>query len=374
MSDFPSDILFDIFLRLPIKSLLRFRCVSPFWRNIIDDPCLAYVHRTRFAEESRVLLLDHPKHKPDVTFREDHGGFLKASLSLVTQFATLKAYFFEGCCNGLVCFTKSCDDSLVFLFNPLRHEVLALQPRPCSSTAQTSDPPLRKRKYGLGFDCSKNTYKIVRVFENQRNSTLCAEVFTLGRSSSSSSWRSAIGKGPDHCPLFGRPIFACGALHWLSIATSEDDHNNNNLEGNKIVSFDISKEEFGLISTPKSFLSCHLLDLRGDLAIVDCSSDRQIEIWVLKEYAGKIKKWVKEYEIGLKAPIGAVDNTWIEVIGIWEEGEILVRYVGSFLSYDPKTDGLRYIHIPGFSHHDDTEVLCHKGTLLSLSRFQEEEL
>ncbi|KAB1228014.1 hypothetical protein CJ030_MR1G006787 [Morella rubra] len=322
--ELPSDILFDIFLRLPVKSLLRFRCVSPQWCNIIDDPCLAYTNQIGCAaEELKVILLDRPTHKPDDVMLREDGGFLKASLSLVTKLAKSKAYVLEGWCKGLVCFTKVSDDRLLFLFNPLRQEVLALQPE-----SPAPSPSLRKRKYGLGFDSSTNTYKIVRVFESPSHN-LCAEVYTLGRS----SWR-AISSSPP-CPLFGRPTFACGALHWLASprVTQVDE-----LEG-KIVSFDISKEKFGLISPPK-FRSCHLLDLRGDLAVVDRSSDTHIEIWVMKEY--EKKEWVKEYKIDLKPPIGMVDNEMIEVIGVWELGEILLRYFGSFLSYDPNTGRLRF--------------------------------
>jgi hypothetical protein len=70
-------MLFDIFFRLPIKSLMRFWCVSPTWHNIIDDPCLAYMHRPRCAEEPKVLFLDPPTHKPaDAMLRED-GFFFK---------------------------------------------------------------------------------------------------------------------------------------------------------------------------------------------------------------------------------------------------------------------------------------------------------
>jgi F-box interacting protein len=331
---FPADMLFDIFSRLPIKSLMRFRCVSPTWRSIIDDPCLAYMHRLRCAEEPKVLILDPPTHEPaDATLRED-GVFLKASLNLLTRFANSKAYSLRGCCNGLLCLTKQfCGESPLFLFNPPRQEVVELQP-PCIA-------PSRK-KYGLGFDCSTNTYKIVGVFDDD----LSAQVYTLG---GAGSWR-AVSEGPP-CPLLGRPVYSCGALHWLC----GDD------EG-KIVCFDVGKEEFGLISRPE-FRSSHLLDLRGELAIVDRSSDTHVEIWVMKEY-GK-KEWVKEYKIGVK---GVRGNEFVEVVGVCEHGEILLKDVfENYFLYNPGTDMLKYSHIP--SLNDETQVLCHMGSLLSIALF-----
>jgi F-box interacting protein len=134
-----------------------------------------------------------------------------------------------------------------------------------------------RRKYALGFDCSTNTHKIVGLL-----CSLFAQVYTLGVTG---SWRAiSKGQGPP-CPVFESPMYASRALHWLI-----------NLDTGKIVYFDVGKEEFGLICKPE-FRLCHLVDMRGDLAIVDRPSDKEIEIWVMKEY-GK-KEWVKEYKIVL---------------------------------------------------------------------------
>ncbi|XP_059430222.1 F-box/kelch-repeat protein At3g04660-like [Corylus avellana] len=179
-----------------------------------------------------------------------------------------------------------------------------------------------------------------------------------------SSWR-AISKGQESpCPVFGSPIYARGALHWLvDLATSTRGY----LVKGKIVHFDVGKEEFGLISRPE-FRPFHLVDMRGDLAIVDRSSDKEIEIWVMKEY--EKKEWVKEYKIGL---VGAQ----VRVMGLCEHGEILLKLKqkdksgNNYLFYNPKTDVLKYSHIP--SLNGDTQVLCHMGTLLSVAKFRAAE-
>ncbi|XP_059430225.1 F-box protein At3g07870-like [Corylus avellana] len=342
---FPTDILFDIFSRLPIKSLLRFRRVSPLWCSIIDDPCLAQMHQLRRAEEPKVLLVDLPAHEPDVMLRED-GAFLRFA-------ADSKACnILEGCCNGLLCFTKKVRKfqiSPLFLFNPARQEVVEVPP-PCME----DDRGQCRRKYGLGFDCSTNTYKIVAVFEGF---DLCgAQVYTLG----GGPWR-AINKGPP-CGLFGfgKPIYARGGLHW--------DIVDGDIEGKKIVYFDVHEEEFGFISRPKLSSCDHLVELRGELAIVDLSSNENIEIWVMKVYEEKKKKeWVKEYKIGVK---GVHDNAQVRVIGLCEDGEILVKgdFHENYFFYNPKTDNLRYTHVPRLDHR--THVLCHMGTLLSIAMFR----
>ncbi|XP_059431481.1 F-box protein At3g07870-like [Corylus avellana] len=357
----PTETLFDIFARLPVKSLLRFRCVSPLWCNIIDDPSLAYMHRLRCAEEPKVLLLDPPTDQPvpEVMFGED-GMFLKASLNLLTRFADSKEYFLQGWCNGLLCFTKKfCADSPLFLLNPLRQEVVQVQPpSPWIDKPQYS---WLRRVYGLGFDSSTNTYKIVGLLCG-----ISAQVYTLG-----GSWRAITeGQGPP-CAVFGWPIYACGALHWLVKlgAGTEGD-----LGRGKIVYFDVGKEEFGLISRPE-FRPSHLVDLRGDLAIVDRSSDKDIKVWVMKEY--EKKEWVKEYKIGLA---GVPRKAQVRVMGLCEHGEILLKLKqkkkqdksrNNYLFYNPKTDMLKYSHIP--SLNGDTQVLCHMSTPLSVAKFRAAE-
>nr|XP_023911774.1 F-box protein At3g07870-like [Quercus suber] len=316
---------------------------------MIDDPSLAYMHLTRSVEEPKMLILDHQTKNPDTSrFTEVAGGFLKADMKLVTKFAKSKACFLESCCNGLLCFAKNYDDRVLVLFNPLRQEVIALPPHRASYTSKST--------YGLGFDSSTNTYKVVRVFSRGGSFNMGAEVYTLG----TSSWRP-ISKGPL-CLLAGRPIFACGALHWFVYAHVDRDA----LKGKYIVSFDVGKEEFGSISPPKYYSSSHLLDLGGNLAMVDRSFDSHIEIWVMKEY--KKKEWVQEYKIDVNPRLGILDDFWVEVIGLWEFGEILLRYRASFISYNPKTDVKRYIEILGH----DVKVLYHMGSLLSISKFQTE--
>jgi F-box interacting protein len=344
---FPTDILFDIFSRLPIKSLLRFRRVSPLWCCIIDDPFLEHMHRLRRIEEPKVLLIDLPAQEPDSMLRED-GAFLRFTAN------SKVCNILEGYCNGLLCFTKKVHGfqiSPLFLFNPARQEVVEV-PLPCMEDDDRAAAPC-KRKYGLGFDCSTNTYKIVAVFEGF---DLCAQVYTLG----GGSWRAI--KGPP-CGLFesGKPIYARGRLHWDV---------NGDVEGKKIVSFDVHQEEFGFISRPKLSSCDHLVDLKGELAIVDLSSEELIEIWVMKEYENKKKKeWVKVYKIGVK---GVHGNSQVRVIGLCSEhGEILVKadFFENYFFYNPKTDNLRYTHVPRLK--DQThDVLCHMGTLLSIAMFR----
>ena len=49
VNGFPEDVLMDIFARLPVKSLLQFRCVCKSWCNLMKDPIFVTKHVNQFA-------------------------------------------------------------------------------------------------------------------------------------------------------------------------------------------------------------------------------------------------------------------------------------------------------------------------------------
>lgn len=51
------DIVFEILLRLPAKSILRFRSVSKIWLNTIDSFRFAYMHTSTLAAAGEPQIL-----------------------------------------------------------------------------------------------------------------------------------------------------------------------------------------------------------------------------------------------------------------------------------------------------------------------------
>ncbi|PKI58010.1 hypothetical protein CRG98_021590 [Punica granatum] len=52
----PQEIIWDILLRLPVRSLCRFRCVSTLWRSIISDPQFVSSHFARSSAHPKLLF------------------------------------------------------------------------------------------------------------------------------------------------------------------------------------------------------------------------------------------------------------------------------------------------------------------------------
>ncbi|XP_028787815.1 F-box/kelch-repeat protein At3g23880-like [Neltuma alba] len=53
----PKDLMEEIFVRLPVKSLLRFKCVAKSWYALITDPCFIARHLERSRSISKIRRL-----------------------------------------------------------------------------------------------------------------------------------------------------------------------------------------------------------------------------------------------------------------------------------------------------------------------------
>ncbi|XP_031401574.1 uncharacterized protein LOC116211361 [Punica granatum] len=191
----PREVLYDIVVRLPIKSLARLRCTC---RQLYAEPFMK--SRTkRLIEEPKILLASFPercgpgtktKPKPKPRF-EVAVEFFKAS---VPQLACPLGPDLLGSCNGLMCFRSN--PGVFVIVNPLFEEVLMLSTLPDDIVDLC--PPRKKPRSrlqlprpkdwdnywcasGLGLDYITGEYKIVMISQ----SPLRAKVFVLG----TTSWR-----------------------------------------------------------------------------------------------------------------------------------------------------------------------------------------
>ncbi|KAK6779280.1 hypothetical protein RDI58_021464 [Solanum bulbocastanum] len=48
---FPEEIIVDILKRLPVRSLLRFKCVSKFWMTLISEPYFKMKHQSHVMND-----------------------------------------------------------------------------------------------------------------------------------------------------------------------------------------------------------------------------------------------------------------------------------------------------------------------------------
>ncbi|XP_059649948.1 F-box/kelch-repeat protein At3g23880-like [Cornus florida] len=210
----PEEILIQILVRLPVKSLLRFKSVRKSWHSLIIDPTFIQVHlKTSSKNTSYIIIIrysdsrPHPKysiHYDDESFRKYYAPQLPSSI--VKQSLVVK-----GSCNGLVCLVNK---SRTWLWNPALGKLKTL-PIPQISY---SDSDMCTNYVAFGFLPQVNDYKVVRIlcewFEPRK-----AEVY----STSTDSWRR-IDVAPPSCYFIGgRSAVLNGAAYWVAKKETDDE-------------------------------------------------------------------------------------------------------------------------------------------------------
>jgi hypothetical protein len=201
---FPDEIISDILLRLPVKSLMRFTGVNKAWCSIISSPSFAFAHlactnRPHDNHSDRLLLLTVScKAKEEsngrrryittvvtaclgkqLTEQDQSIKSFDENIELSFSYKSLKHFEVVGSCNGLV-LLKRYIDTLV-LWNPLLGKFVTL-PKPGNSRYEESR--LHSTGWGFGFDSRRNDCKVVKIvcLENNNGSAKVdslVQVFSL---------------------------------------------------------------------------------------------------------------------------------------------------------------------------------------------------
>ncbi|CAN6555886.1 unnamed protein product [Malus baccata var. baccata] len=353
--ELPTEILYDILLRLPISSIFCLRCVSKTSKNRVDCPN---------------VTLTISKH---AIVSEIRSTSLNVNYSLSFVFYNL-FFFVDFSHRYPEC--KRMNRSPCFLFNPLKGEVL---PLPTTDIVIPERPRTFfhfKEWFAMGFDDATNTYKIVRVFQHLYSLTfkVRAQVYVLG----TSSWREIPSIPPCRLGKTNHAAFANGDQHWLVCLPDGPIH----IYGGKfgICSFDFKKEEFYWTLTPPEHMQkyvwpigvpdhLYLLTLKGCLAIVDTSSNDYIEIWVLHD---SDKEWKLEWKID--APL--LGRKLINVSCCeWEHGiffnrQECYRYFGLTVFLNFRSGTVNCVKsCPPETIDEVTSIVSVTGTLISLKNY-----
>ncbi|KAF5775146.1 putative F-box domain-containing protein [Helianthus annuus] len=383
MAEFPSEIMYDILSRMPVKSLARFRCVSKLWCSYINDPYLETMHAKRAAVNDPTLIMLHNSEYPNslctLSFLEYKEETDTCTLQVrkkppVMDFSCMSPNYKKrilGSCNGLLYssqFSLEYNTSTLVVIHPLRREFYELPPIKIPLHLQHETKPwlsVKNHSSGLGYDDSTNTFKMLCIVQVKPVNDKLVDLWTMVHVLGTDSWRK-IPQVPSY-HVVGRGVFANGCLHWL-VSNEYDDYCDRHLR-RPVISFDMEKEEFGLINPPrerlKSFsVSEHLVDLNGEVGYV-CTMfeyDR-MEVWVLKETG-----WVIHCKLEENPPIQYDDFLKIKVLGFWNEnGDILMQAVYSkqMFVYNLKSDKFYEVKFDGPEKGVERDIRLYQSSLFS---------
>ncbi|XP_073120254.1 F-box/kelch-repeat protein At3g23880-like [Henckelia pumila] len=328
----PIGLLIQVLILLPVKSLLKFKCVSKSWRDLITSPLFIHMQLKSDRKRSVLLLKNIPftfstspsEGVPEFSFHDPNHpeSLVSPNLSFPLLNDDLNDLLYnqsivpiQGPCNGLICVSLR---NVVLFCNPALRELKFLPPLIFANNF--TGQPLG---YGFGFDQISGVYKVVHIWEHRLLGSFVPsfqidlnEIRVGLYDSASKSWKQIDAKVPyiSHPPSVG--VFINGMIHW-NADTAVGKHP-------CILCFDVTSETFRQIEFNDSFFfpandrnRC-LMELDGCMAMVLWDSTsipyedpmNDVEIWVMKEY-GVVESWTKHFAIyacGISSPVCFVKN------------------------------------------------------------------
>lgn len=293
MTTVPMDIVNDLFLRLPAKTLVRFRALSKPCYHLINSPDFISSHLTRVLKtnDHLMILLRGALHLYTVDlYSLDSGGVSDVEHPMKRGGPT--EVF--GSCNGLIGLSNSPTD--LALFNPSTRQIHRLPPSPVD--LPEGSVTRGYVFYGLGYDSVNDDYKVVRMVQFKRDPddelgcTFPYEVKVF--SFKMNSWKRIESVLPSIQLLFyfyyhllyrrGYGVLAGNSLHWVL------PRRPGLIAFNIIVRFDLALEVFDIVRFPEDVANGDV-DIQMDIGVLDgclclmCNYDqRYVDVWVMKEY------------------------------------------------------------------------------------------
>ncbi|KAL3726640.1 hypothetical protein ACJRO7_031535 [Eucalyptus globulus] len=271
---FTEDILIEILSSLPVKSLMRFKCVSKRWQSLIADPGFAKSHLQRLKARDIIPSQRIVKSSPVQTIDYElfDGGIGGDEDSVVVKFHEPRMddsrweLVLVGSCDGLVCLSFHVG---FLLYNPTTKESRNLPDSnnfPEDFFLGVGDEFF----HGFGCDYASDDYKIVQGDGCQ------VAIFSL----KSGSWRYIQVQHESHLTVYGRGVYWSEALHWCVVDNSRNK--------TVIMSFHLSEEKFHqVLSVPEvnGDIVFEGLGIHGaNLFIYHGTYKDRLEAWITNEY------------------------------------------------------------------------------------------
>ncbi|KAH7843924.1 hypothetical protein Vadar_022450 [Vaccinium darrowii] len=314
----PQELVTEILLRLPVKTLIRFRSVCKSWCSIIYEPQFVKKHLSLATKDDdinhwRVIICYKYRDLKSCSLQSIFHDSYGCAMDPCYPFMTLqRGVGIVGSCNGLVCiyyYEKLVDNCC--LWNPSTRESHILPYYGEGTNFGFS--------YGFGYDSFNDDYKVIRVGFAKGPTEV--KVYSL----KTDSWRRIEGF-PSNLIIF-RPLESSkhvnGSIHWTAT----------NLSSNSwvITALDLGEETYKEIPKPnyvKEFALVSVRALKGCLCVV-CEDDLSFDVWVMNDY-GRKESWTKLVSmLYLPERIQCSIPLWY-----MKDGGILVNLNGAFAIYD----------------------------------------
>ncbi|KAJ8530769.1 hypothetical protein K7X08_023650 [Anisodus acutangulus] len=332
---FPHDIIIDILLNLPVKSLGNFKLVCKSWRSVIEDDQFIKQHRDQCQRDincHKILLASwkwyyycncYSIDAPQLQHERDSDNVSLLELPVLPQLdpeinLTLEGVHADDCvfvnsCDGLFLLRFSSD--IIVLWNPAIKESRIIPP-PISIEEEDSNP-----SYGLGH---VSDYKIVRVVRTKTDGYY-VQIF----STKMDLWK-LIGKLP-RCDYFDGKMVVDddGFVYMITYECAN--------KKSVIQCMSMKNENFEDILFPDAWVKNPVLFIAGkNLLLMNETIDSRVLYCMEKN--GMRSSWSKILAITkLDDPLNAI--YWIDTVAFSKDRDLLLIMLNetfAFQVYDSK--------------------------------------
>jgi len=254
-----NELIVEILSRLPVKTLMQFKCVCKSWNTLIShDPVFAKLHLHRSPRNTHLAILSDRSITEDETdcsvvpFPVTH--LLEAPLTIILDryrlrfvdipndpcylLSNLYCCIVIGSCNGLLCLRNYPWTTL----QPEQHWLRFWNPA-TNTLSQILGCLDKFFRLTFGYDIANDDYKVVAFSANE------VKVFSLR----DNVWTDItnfpivpfdIEAGPCH-PYVNNGVYVSGTINWLAIRNkTEYERNDISIEQFLIVSLDLTTEKY----------------------------------------------------------------------------------------------------------------------------------
>ncbi|KAL3627691.1 hypothetical protein CASFOL_029058 [Castilleja foliolosa] len=307
-AELPEELITIILSKLPVKSLLRFKCVRKSWYSLIKSPNFIHLHLNNSSNHKCIMVRRCSEEQHVLSFYSRE-TLADLGIQIDTPFpdSRIEIVSVSGPCNGLICISSHYDK--MFICNPATREFRSLFVPPsfgCRSGYYIET-------VAFGIDPNSCEYKLVMIGVNyfhehigpvspdrqddyryygsppQYDGDREVVVYDF----TTDSWRETGIVFPEPFDYSRKSVTLNGAFHWWPIE----------LGNFSILSFLISDEVIESIPLPEYYSWEHETRARGlfvfnkSLALIVYDQFECFEISVMTEYGVK-DSWAKLVKLG----------------------------------------------------------------------------
>lgn len=348
IQDLPEEVLALILIRLPLKYLLRCRCVQKSWHYLVQSSSFITLH-LNYQKTKKNLIPTHSRHPKYLFFRHEYGNRLNVRIDDVQceQYCTIKNIpdlprsLWLAQSNGLICVTSFFNHYLgyqgkpnIYLWNPLIEKYKTLPDSPLGSFSFKENSRSSEEETGwialaFGFVPEDNDYVVVHIVKPPLESAPDPHSVMIGvYSLKSNSWKI---KSQDNVFVCGirmvHHVLVDGVAYWLGIKP----------DGIRqiIMCFDTKTDVLQEITLPdwvdcQDYLWSPFLHPFGESIayFVENVELNHFDMWVLKRDPKNDCSWEQKLSVSLSREFRT------EVLGLRNNGEPIVFRLFKLASYN----------------------------------------